>query len=121
LAYKPVTVYFNVNQPYKILNENKAVKAGEPVLVLQEYCKYGNYPSRLIIILEDGYYETIRIIESAVGEGCYANPSKSATIPPNTAEGVYRIRYRIIVDVNPFRSETYEFVTERFTVINEDL
>lgn len=120
-VYKPLDVYYDVEQPYKVLNENKTVNVGEPVLIQQTYCKTGNYPTTIIIILEDGFYETLRIIESAVPEGCYDNASRSAIIPPYTTTGEYRIRYRIIVHVNPFRDETYEFVSERFNVVGNEV
>lgn len=119
LVYRPLEIYYDVTQPYEILNENKTVKAGQPVLVRQTYCKTGSYPTSIIIILEDGFYETLRIIESAVEEGCYDNPSRSAVIPLYTTSGEYRIRYRIIVHVNPFRDVVYEFVSEEFNVVND--
>lgn len=118
LLYKPIEVYYDIEQPYKVTNEYKQVQVGEPVFIKQVYCKEGNYRTTIIIILEDGFYETLRQIESVVPEGCYDNISRSAVIPSYTLPGEYRIRYRMIVHVNPFRDEVYEFVSEYFQVVN---
>ena len=117
LAYKPVEVYYDVAQPYPILNGNHEVKAGDKVQVLQTFCKTGNDPVILTVVLENGYYETLRVINSQAKEGCHDGISQSARIPIDTETGRYRIGYRIIVQVNPFRTESYEFLTEYFEVI----
>ena len=117
LAYKPVEVYYDVHQPYDILNDNHTVRAGEAVRIRQDYCKNGNDPATVTVVLEDGYYETLRVIESQAPEGCVDGVSHTARIPLDTQEGTYRIRYRIKVQVNPLRTESYELVSEYFSVI----
>lgn len=116
-GFRPYTVYYNVVQPYDIVNENNEVKRGEAVLVRQEYCKAIGGDATLVIILEDGYYETLRIIQSRADPGCRDGVSQSAVIPTTSAPGEYRLRYQISVRVNPVRTIHYEFVTEYFTVI----
>lgn len=116
-GFRPYEVYENVEQPYRVLNDNKQVQAGTPVFVEQVYCKRGNYPARVSIVLEDGYYEVIKTIETRVEGGCYSSVSKSALIPFYTSPNTYRIKYKIEVRVNPIRSVSYELYSENFEVI----
>lgn len=115
-ALRPYEVYYNVQQPYDVLN-SEPIKNGDAVLVRQVYCKGTDSPAKITIILEDGYYETLRLIESRVEPGCYDRTSQSAVIPPTAHPGRYRLRYRFEVRVNPIRTETYVIVTDYFEVI----
>lgn len=115
-SVRPYEVYYNIEQPYEILNE-EPISKGSAVLVRQVYCKNTNSPAKITIILEDGYYETLRLIESRVEPGCYDRTSQSAVIPSTAHPGRYRLRYRFEVRVNPIRTETYVIVTDYFEVI----
>lgn len=116
IGFRPIEVYkFDI--PYEVMNENKVVAVGEPVLVKQKYCKLQPYPSRIDIAIVDGYTEALRTIESNVPVGCYDKVSATAIVPLGALEGDYKISYTFTVRINPFRTETYRTESETFKVI----
>jgi hypothetical protein len=115
--FRPLEVYYNVQQPYEVRDGDKPFVGGDPVYVRQVYCKHGNYPTTITIMLEDGFHEVLRTLKSSIKEGCYDSWSRSAQLPALIPSGTYRIRYHIEVEVSPFRTETYELVSEYFEVL----
>jgi hypothetical protein len=118
LAYwllRPYEVY-TFDQPYQVMNE--VVKPGDKLQIRQTFCKLIKAPATLEIYLVDGFYETLRTIQSNTEIGCYENISQSVVIPPYTQEGEYKIVYNIRVRVNPVRQIDYTVETESFRVVH---
>lgn len=121
----PIEVYYDVEQPYPVLNENHEVGRGEAVKVQQIYCKNGNYPAVVTVALENESGTIVRTLEtvnSAVKEGCWGldpvRVSETAEIANNVSNGKYRIVYLIHVHINAIRDEDYTLHSEYFNVID---
>lgn len=109
-----------VEQPTRVLNPNKEVRRGEPLIIqfhIKKYINYGStvYPS---IVCDDGTYFTFPERKSNVppGEGTYTL-SNAYIIPANAPLTYCRTRATDVFKLNILREKTYILESEKFKVI----
>ncbi len=118
--FVPITIYYDMEQPYLVMNENKEVRMGESVEVKQKYCKKGDKFADITAFLmneSESFCITLYHMGSARSEGCYDNTVGTAIIPDGIKPGEYKIKYVIHVNINAVRDETVILETELFKVV----
>lgn len=101
-------------QPYKVLN--KEVKQGELLYYEMEYCKYTDTVPTVQRQFIDGIIYSIPTDSAQLKEGC-GKLVNSIKIPNSLPVGAYYIHATVVYKMNPIRTITNEYVTEKFTVI----
>lgn len=120
---KPVHIYENIDQPFKVLNENKVVYKGEPLIFEIHYIKNNEYPtdSTKTIECDDGNLVTIVGDSKVLPKGENTLISKNTIIPQKTSNGMCRLVFINVYKVGPLREEVLRLETEYFEVKTKDL
>lgn len=124
LLYTPV--YFETDQPFKL--EKKEYRIGETLTYTSKYCKYREYiPLRVTRNLVDGYvYPLPSQSESSASLSNFPIGCKEIQVdvplqvPMRVLTGKaneYHIEIVIDYQINPLKTETKKFVTEKFTLL----
>lgn len=117
LAFLPVRV-LEATEPFKILNENHEVEAGQLVIYRIDYCKYVNASSTTIktIVGEQTTYP-LATATSNVPKGCHVAENRNTIVPTGVAPGHYHLELNFNYRVNGLRSATVTLHSEDFTVV----
>jgi hypothetical protein len=117
LALAPVTVVKPNVQPYKIATP--VVQAGKPLIYVANVCKYRSVHSVVTRTFVDssGVHYTQPPQASNIPAGC-GNTEVAVPTPLNLHSGVWYLDIDAEYQVNVFRSESYHFRTDPFTIVN---
>lgn len=97
---------------------NVIVEAGGEVILRGSYCK--NRSTLTTVIhreFHDGLVYTLPEVVSNVSVGCGDNINTPLRIPQYLPPNTYTIVFRFDYQINPLRSDNYEFETNSFTVV----
>lgn len=120
----PVNI-IEIEQPMNIVNENNIVNPGEIVKYEVNYCKFidvNAQVSRTVVSADTinnppvGYPTNL----FSAPTGCDSFTSTSVTLPDDIPPGNYIVSTNIEYRPNPLRTETYNAVSEVFTVAQQD-
>lgn len=117
LAFYPFKVV-DVVSPYPVLNENKTVKRGTDVYYLVEYEKFMQVraESTWFIVCQDGNLVTLAPTYTNFPVG-KKTVTRSMTVPMKTSLGKCKMVQTIEFKVNPLQTQTFNFESEEFTVV----
>lgn len=112
-----------IQEPIKILNENKTIKIGEPIRMEIRYIKL--HPTESInssptIQCESGNLVTMvgREVDLPLGQRTLI--SDSYILPPKILDGdVCRFVFQTTFRINPIKTAQEDWYSEEFTVINK--
>ena len=115
---------FNLMYPYQTIEIkspahvlNPIVHHGETLQVEIDYTKYADGSCRVIRQVVDGFLYSLPVYKSSFPKGKGTQIDSSAEIPNGLPEGTYYMIVTLEYDFPPFRTVSYEFETEKFTVI----
>jgi len=117
LAYNPKII--EIDSPMKV--DKKVYKIGDTLFYTQKYCKYKNFK---IIDFErtlvDGYSFSLPEAKPAtLPLGCGETTRDVQIVLPNgvNLEEDFRIIITITYQVNPFKTQTVQFYSDKFKII----
>lgn len=107
---------FVQNKPHTVLNS--PVTAGETLKFMSDVCRNETGRVEVQYTLEDGVLFALgqRSFDQ-VEVGCSKFINETVTIPVIIPTGEYRLRVDSTIKVNPIRSVTVTFYTDKFNVI----
>lgn len=119
-----VVTYWSI-YPYKIIEFregngtilNTSVKAGEIIKMRQTQCKYKSLYADINRQFVDTLVFQVNPVMTNRPVGCF-DVIELVQVPISLPTGKYRIRTTISYHVNPIRHQTYQVLTNEFTVIN---
>jgi hypothetical protein len=103
-----------MKQPYEVLTPE--VKQGELLVYRQEYCKYTDKMPTVQRYFVDGLIYSMADVSPTLREGC-GQTLTSIFVPRNLPAGDYYMRTVVTYKINPIRTITFEFSTDKFKVI----
>lgn len=113
--YEPLV--FNVST-YSILNENKIVHRGEPLVFMSDSCR--NFVGEIHIhraFIDGIIFNTPDITFYQSEPGCVRYLNTDVVVPHTLPPGKYKLKIQDIIQVNPIRSVVAEIYTEEFLVL----
>lgn len=105
--------------PLTISNPNKTITAGNPVLYNVDFCKFRDVSGVAQIQLIDTVVLNYPPITYAGETGCFKRTVGSVVIPESTIDGSYYLQFNVVYQVNPIRTITERYNTERFKVVGQ--
>lgn len=117
LAFIPVNVIQANVQPYKVATSN--VKAGDEMVYIADICKYKEIvgTTTRTFVDEAGVQHPVAALISNIGSGCRQNFVVVPTLP-SFRSGKWYLDLDVEYQVNAFRTQTYHFRTDVFTISN---
>lgn len=117
LAFTPVTIVKANVQPYKVITP--VVNAGENMVYVANVCKYKEHVAiaTRTFVDEQNVHYPLPAQASDVPAGCHDNKVIVPTLP-TYHPGKWHIELDIQYQVNLFRTQSYHFKTETFTIQN---
>lgn len=109
-----------VEQPIKILNENKQIARGEPIIMELHIVKSNNYgfSSSSTILCDDGRLFTLASRGVNLPNGEYTIVSRSYAVPITASVGTTcKFKFTNNYKVNPIRSKPIVWESEDFKII----
>jgi hypothetical protein len=111
--------------PYQtlVVNTNPAevvtpyVERGQYLQYILDFCKYSNAPVTVHRTLDDGQIVFLQDTEGQLPLGCRSTISSNVIIPQTINTGVYYLNVTADYQVNPIRTVSVHYVTQKFTVI----
>jgi hypothetical protein len=103
-----------LKQPFKILTPT--VQRGGMFVYEMDYCKKTDLVPVVNRQFVDGLVYILPVSSSSIKRGCNVIKN-SVIIPASLPEGVYYLSSTVIYKVNPIRTITYEYRTDKFTVV----
>jgi hypothetical protein len=114
---------FWLSYPYKVI-EFKSTKTVEQtyktgtILTLNiSHCKYMPLPAKVVGQFVDGIVFTLKETKANAGIGCATRIAKDIIIPKELEAGTYLYRQTMIYRVNPVRTITVVFETNKFDIV----
>ena len=107
----------HVVQPGVPKGQPIVVQAGNTVLVQSSYCK--NHDTISTIIRREFHDDLVFHLPDATTnapKGCVTRFSTSLKIPENLPPDTYTLVFTFVYQINPIRSVSYQFETNKFTV-----
>jgi hypothetical protein len=119
-TFQPVTLP-TVDQPIPILNDDKTIAVGEPIVMELSVNKPQPVNVRgadRFIVCESGNLITLTPTAVDLPTGDFVVTSSSVILPAKIIDGdTCTFLYRISYYINPIRSETSDYESEPFTTI----
>jgi hypothetical protein len=117
LILAPVTVVKPNIQPYKIATPT--IQAGEPVVYVADVCKYRAVFSTATrdFVDSNGVHYPLPAQYSNLPTGC-SKTDVAIPTPLNLHSGTWYLDLEVQYKVNIFKTKTYHFRTDNFTVTN---
>lgn len=103
-------------QPYKV--SEKVIKQGDLLRYEIDYCKYTNVIPRVERQFIDGIIYAVPQGNAQLKRGC-GKVMNSIQIPNALPPGNYYVQMSVTFKMNPIRTITKVYVTEKFQVINK--
>lgn len=114
--YKPITAQ---TQPFKILDEDRVLKAGDTLSYRADFCKDFSGEIRMDrMLVNDILIQFTPHFITGSNKECQSHEDQMVKLPDNTPNGVYHMEITTTVQVNPIRSISLKFITEDFSVEN---
>jgi len=114
--YQPVIAQV---QPFLIVDEDKILQAGDPLIYRTSICKDFEGEVRLDrVLVNDILIRFSPQVISSSSHECEEYDNYSLTLPDNTPNGKYHMEITATVKVNPIRDVSVKFITEEFRVEN---
>ena len=110
----------NVETPIPILNENKEIAIGEPIIMKIAVTKANNTDSHTekFIICDDGNLVTLAGGSNPLPAGSYTVTSTSNLLPDKVTVGTTcTFTFQVHYDVNPIREIIRTWTSEEFKVV----
>lgn len=116
LAFVPVKPFEVTRQPFRIMNNNKTVTAGDFLIYEVPYCKYVDSFAEVSRRLEDGFILTMPTVNSHFTVGC-RTINDTVMIPFHTPPGKYILSLSMKYHVNMFQDVFLLYKTEEFMIV----
>lgn len=110
----PVTVTRPNVQPYKVLTPK--VRVGDQLVYVVDSCKYLKVTGIVSRSFVDGVRYPSITSSGIVKPGC-SKTKVAIQVPNYVVPGIYHVDLSVQYQINPFRTDTYNFYTENFEVI----
>lgn len=117
LLYPYQTITAN-QQPFRILNEEKILKAGDILIYEDDLCNHMDGEVVINMVLVNDILVSFSPRTVLVEEGCRKYQNRSIELPDHLPDGKYHLEINLSMKVNPIRSETVKLKTEDFIVRN---
>ena len=119
-------IYLHTSNPLEVVQPFKTItvftKPGGGLLYNIEYCSTKNFTTvfnRQLENINTGELWDVPDQVMNIVKGC-VKEMRSLPIPLGVEVGTYKLRNSVIIEVNPVRSETFNYESESFTVGDYD-
>lgn len=104
-----------VKQPAPILNPT--LHQGDTLTVIMNYDKQTDHSARVQRAFIDGVIYSMPVYKSSYVSGKHTVEDVTTQIPDTLPPGTYYMHVILEYDFPPFRTMTYSFNTEKFTIV----
>jgi len=103
-------------QPYEVLT--KEIHQGEMMVYKIDYCKYTDKIPTVSRQFIDGIIYAVPQGNAQLKQGC-GHATNSIRVPTSLPPGEYYVHATVVWQMNPIRTITKEYETEKFTVLKK--